>query len=157
MVISYLRTLDYVSFSAYSPLNPKYPDGRNLNWRQPTTPEDLTAIANEFKKGFQSWRNELGTNGPAIDVGEFGLGTPDANTPEQDSPGNFLDANHQLKADAKNLRDKYYRGFLKFLTENKDFFKSTSSALCSTHAPITFWTVKQFDFVGLWDNKITDR
>jgi len=150
-ILRYLRELDYVSFSLYARINARKPDGSPVNWEGPGSDEDLRAISSAFRAVADGWRSELGS-GVVLDIGEFGLGTPDIGSPENDFPDPFLDQNRQMRDSARNMRRNYYRGFLRFLREHSDLFKKENA--CSTFQPATFWTVKQFDFLGLWNYPI---
>ncbi|MEM6683199.1 MAG: hypothetical protein AAF607_13255 [Pseudomonadota bacterium] len=153
-VKGYLSQLDYVSFSFYQPITPKLATG-TFDWESPPTPADEAAIAAEFGKVLDGLRSAVGPNVP-LDIGEFGLGSV-FDGPFRDEPGDFVKKNAQgnlVKDDgAHNARRKYIRALSAFLKAKKSDL-TASPPRCSDYLPLTFWTVKHYDFLGLWDYPI---
>lgn len=149
--IAYLRELDYVSFSLYARIHPRKAAGSPMDWDSPATDEDLHAISSAFRGVADSWKAELGS-AVTLDIGEFGLGTPDVESPENDFPDPYVGPDGRMTDGARRIRRKYYRGFLRFLQEHSSLFENKLA--CSAFQPATFWTVKQFDVLGLWNYPI---
>ncbi|MEH6550657.1 MAG: hypothetical protein V7744_11780 [Pseudomonadales bacterium] len=154
--IPYLQRLDYCSFSFYAPIEPKLPSG-TFDWTSAATDADEAAIAVEFAKVAQGLRAQLGTGVP-LDIGEFGLGNLHGEGPYEDIPGDFvfetMSGALEKHEGAFAARRKYVRALGKFLSQQKSEF-AAKPPRCSNYLPLTFWTVKQYDFLGLWDYDIS--
>lgn len=155
-VESYLNQLDYVSFSFYSRLLTRDNAGRlrglTLDWGRETTEEDIDAVAESFNLIAQARSSEFG-DGPALDIGEFGLGSTDPMEPYADEPGTLLDGQTgQMSESARNMRRKYYKGLLRFLTVySSSLARESAEGDHCRFTPVTFWTVGQYDIMGLFD------
>ena len=156
--LAYLRDLDYVSFSFYPPLNSYLPNAAQFDWSR----EDdaaVDAVAKAFESFAKTLRTKLGKNVP-LDIGEFGLGSANTNQPYEDIPGDFVSKNPQTgnweaKDSMKKKRRLFIKGMAKFMEKKKSWFQPHQNQTCGGYLPATFWTVKQFDFLGIWSYPIT--
>jgi hypothetical protein len=114
---NYLAKLDYVAFSFYPGVKGPTP----------------AAFASEFADFAVELAEKLPA-GPAMAIGEFGLGSADVTRPYQSDPATFLN-----NSGAFELRTAYYLGFLEFLRQSRELMKGRAAA---------FWTVTHFDFLG---------
>lgn len=135
----YLATLDYVAFSFYPDVSMRKPESW---WSQPTSPDHVDAVASEFEKKARDLREQLTSAAgerPAFSIGEFGIGCDDPVRPYDFDIRTLLNAAGGLRPEARELRRKYYLGFLECLRRNEALFG---------REPVAFWTVAQFDFLG---------
>ena len=136
---AYLSRLDYVSFSFY----PDVRMGRSDEWwREPAQGGQIGDVAECFRAKtqelYQQLRNAAGAS-PAYSIGEFGIGCTDPARPYHFDAKTFLEPDGSMSAGARELRRKYYLGFL-------DFLKRSANLI--GEEPSTFWTVTHYDFLG---------
>ncbi len=153
--LAYLRDLDYVSFSFYPPVSRFIPNANQFDWTKEDDPQAIDAVANAFKAFAQTLRTKLGNNVP-LDIGEFGLGGADVDAPFEDNPQDFIERDPQSgewrkKADMEKKRRLFIKGMARFMARNKGMFQPGKDSTCGGFLPATFWTVKQYDFLGIWD------
>lgn len=153
--LGYLRDLDYVSFSFYPPIVGLLP--KNFDWTKDTNANSVKDVSEAFQKVAKELRKKLGSKVP-MDIGEFGLGSTDLSKPFGDTPEDFIDKStgtYKKNDDAHSKRRLYIKSMAKFMADNKEWFKSKSDDACCQYLPATFWTVKHYDFLGLWDYPVS--
>jgi hypothetical protein len=135
----YLSRLDYTGFSFY-------PDARagrsDAWWRTATTQMQVRIISRAFQKDAQTLTSRLRRSAgekPQFAVGEFGIGCADPSRPWHFDAATFLCPDGTLDRGARELRRKYYMGFLECLRKAPHLF--------GAH-PVTFWTMTHYDFLG---------
>jgi hypothetical protein len=133
----YIASLDYVSFSFYPRLRFRRPMEW---WASPQPDHELEPLADAFERQAANLRRKL-PPGPEFQIGEFGLGSADIEHPFKLDREFFL----LFDADRRELRRKYYAGFLRFL--------SRAPALGST----AFWSAGYFDFLGVFDSRYKEE
>ena len=133
----YLANLDYVSFSFYPTLNFVRP----LEWWvAPPTSEQLETLANAFESRAAALERKLPL-GPEFQIGEFGLGSADVVYPYKLDQQFF----HDMDAGSRELRRKYYAGFL------------LSVPRLAKVGSVTFWSAGYFDFLGVFADQYKDE
>jgi hypothetical protein len=141
-VLQYIADLDWVSFSFYPDMRMDMSDEW---WRSETTGEQLRELADGFADRVRPlhtrFRNAVGER-TRFAIGEFGIGSPDPTRPYHFDAAAFTDEG------SMQVRRKYYRGFLRCLLDWPDLFEEQ---------PVCFWTVGQFDFLGVLRQKGFER
>jgi hypothetical protein len=153
-IMGYLRDLDYASFSFYPPIAHLVPSG--FDWTKDSDPASHEKIAEIFKDHAKALRDKLGKKVP-LDVGEFGLGSTDLSEPYGDHPEEFVTpdgSSFKTNHDAQAKRRLYIKAMAKFMADNKSWFEAVGKTDCCNYLPATFWTVKHYDFLGIWDYDI---
>ena len=153
-VMGYLRDLDYASFSFYPPMTHLIPSG--FDWTKESDPASLDKISKIFKGHAKALRDKLGKKVP-LDIGEFGLGSTDPSKPFGDNPEDFLTpdgSSFKTNEKAQAMRRLYIKAMAKFMADNKSWFEAVGKTECCNYLPVTFWTVKHYDFLGIWDYKV---
>lgn len=137
----YLGRLDYASCSFY----PNARSGRSEAWwRSATSPLQARVIGRTMQKEVQKLTSRLRRacgNKPQFAIGEYGLGSADPSR-----PWHFADDSHRGSG-ALEIRRKFYLGLLECLRAAPHLFGSH---------PVTFWTVHQYDFLGVHDDAFRD-
>lgn len=150
-VAKYLGQLEFVSFSFYPFVLFKSGDGKLLRknwWYAKTKNEELATISDSFAIAANKIAMQLKSNAEVqFNIGEFGLGTTDPNESYKVHPEKFLDSKGQMQKGPKEMRRKFYLGFLQFLREHASMFSGNQENNC--HQAITFWTTGHFDILNV--------
>jgi hypothetical protein len=135
----YLSRLDFTGFSFY----PDVRTGRSDQWwRTATTQVHVRIIGRALQKEVQTLTSRLRRSAgekPQFAVGEFGIGSTDPARPWHFDASTFLCPDGTMDRGARELRRKYYMGFLECLRKAPHLFGGH---------PVTFWTVTHYDFLG---------
>ena len=154
-VMGYVRNLDYASFSFYPPLDHKVPKG--FDWTKDSDKRAIDTVAKAFKEASKSLRDKVGKSVP-LDIGEFGLGSSDLSQPYGDNPEDFVTPDgtgFKKNEKAHATRRLWIKAMAKFMADNRSYFEAVGKTECCNYLPITFWTVKHYDFLGLWDYDVS--
>jgi hypothetical protein len=151
----YLQNLDYCSFSFYPDFSVEI-NGKPLDFTTPPQADEVKAIGDALGKYVDQLRKFYG-DGVPLDIGEAGTGSADPLESYNDVPREFVEkdtnGNYKKKDQAHAARRKYLLG-LEHMLNNKKAEFAAKSPNCSNYLPLTFWTIKQYDFLGLWDYKV---
>ena len=161
-VYRYLNNLDHISLSFYPHM-----DFRKTNrhiaglswWRKPTCEAHIQDVAVTFQEKFRQiskvLKEAIGEDA-SLTIGEFGLGSIDVSHSYKVEPETFTNRRGVMEQPERELRRKYYLGFLNFLRSNPELFKTRNTA-CFRLNPVTFWTVSYFDFMDALKQKYRVR
>ena len=92
----------------------------------------------------------------SLAIGEFGLGSIDVSHTYKVKPETFTNRRGVMEQPKRELRRKYYLGFLSFLRSNPELFKAQGNSSFPLN-PVTFWTVTYFDFMDVLNQKYSVR
>jgi hypothetical protein len=161
-VYRYLNNLDHVSVSFYPRMDFRKSDGHIADlswWMEPASEAHIRAVAATFQGKFrqisQVLKQAIGDDA-SLTIGEFGLGSIDVSHPYKVKPETFTNRRGTMEQPERELRRKYYLGFLSFLRSNPELFQVRNEA-CFPLNPVTFWTVSYFDFMDALSQKYRVR
>ncbi len=144
-VMAYLAKLDYIGVSFYPPLAGPNAGGIDPNkWKQKPTDASIGEMADLLEKQWQQFLGQIDNWGPSVEIGEAGIGTPDAA-----DPWTVTNPARMKTPEGRNVAEHVVRGIALWAKRQADRFKNKSQSPCMAFMPITYWTVQQFDWLGL--------
>ncbi len=143
----YLGQLDHIGISFYPELTgPERPPPERIpgeQWRTDPTPARVSRIASLMARRFDGMLHRPFQGlGRVLELSECGIGSPNPSIPWEASNPRSMDT-----AEGRNVRLHYIRALLEYLRNNKQRFTSPNG--CLEYSPVTFWTVMQFDWLGV--------
>lgn len=161
-VYRYLNNLDHVSVSFYPRMTFRKTTGHIADrswWMEPTCDAHIQDVAVTFEEKLEQISQvlkEATGDDASLTIGEFGLGSTDVSHSYKVKPESFTNRRGVMEQPERDLRRKYYLGFLNFLRSNPELFKARHTA-CFPLNPVTFWTVSYFDFMDALNQKYRVR
>jgi hypothetical protein len=143
---SYLSKLDYIGVSFYPPLAGKIggKDYPKEKWQQPPTDQSVEEMAGLMDAEWQALLKPAEGMGPSVEIGEAGVGNPDAA-----KPWDTGDPESMNTPEGKNVTRHVVRAVALFTRKHAERFRNKSKDPCMSFMPITYWTVNQCDWLGL--------
>lgn len=145
-VLRYLQKLDYLGVSFYVPLAGNL-GGINIpkaKWQQTPTAQSVKEMADLMESQWQKWLRGMEWLGPSIEVSEAGIGDLDASQPYESGNPDSMDS-----AAGRNVIRHYVGALAHWVRENRQRFRNRSNNPCMAYMPVTFWTVAQYDWLGV--------
>jgi hypothetical protein len=145
LMFSYLSKLDYIGVSFYVPLAGPMAGGvAKEKWQQPPTDQSVDELAALMEQQWQKFLAPLDAIGPSVEIGEAGIGNPDASMPYDTSNPDSM-----TTPEGQNVTRHYIRAIGRFARNQAARFRNKSSNPCMAFMPITFWTVYSCDWLAL--------
>jgi hypothetical protein len=85
----------------------------------------------------------LDSLGPSVEIGEAGIGTPNAA-----DPWTVEDPEKMATPEGRHVAEHVVRGIARWAEKHPDRFKNKVQSPCMAFMPITYWTVQQFDWLA---------
>jgi len=147
LVFRYIQKLDYLGVSFYVPLAGNLGGGTNVpkeKWQQTPTAQSVEEMADLMESQWQSWLGGMDGLGPSLEISEAGIGDLDASQPYESGNPDSMDS-----AAGRNVVRHYVGALAYWVRENRHRFRNRTNNPCMAYMPVTFWTVAQYDWLGL--------